>query len=117
MQKNEMPGWRFVTNHALVLGWISRYPQSTAREIAMAIGITERTALKIVGELDSAGYLSRRRKGRRNVYRVMPETPMRHPVTGNVPVAELLRVISPRRGRGADDEAAATTLKRARRTA
>ena len=113
------PNWRFLTNQALVLGWIARHPQSTAREIAMALEITERTALKIVGELDAGGYITRRRKGRRNVYKVNPETPLRHHFVSNVPAGELLRVIAPKRARRAAPPAAVKMagLKRARRTA
>jgi len=88
--------WKFLTNHALVLAWLNQHPQSTARETALAIGITERTALKIIGELDNAGYLTRRRKGRRNVYRVIRNTPLQHNVTGDVAVGDLLRVIAPK---------------------
>ncbi len=93
--------WKFLTNHALVLSWIAQHQQSTAREIAIAIGITERTALKIVGELVEGGYLDRRRKGRRNVYRVNPGTPLRHELERNIPVGDLLDVIAPKRKRGA----------------
>jgi hypothetical protein len=37
-----MPEWRFLTNHGLVLSYISRHPRITARDLADAIGITER---------------------------------------------------------------------------
>lgn len=93
--------WKFLTNHALVLAWIARHPQSTAREMALAIGITERTALKIVGELDSAGYITRRRKGRRNVYTVNLSVPLRNHPEENIPVGDLLSVIAPKRRRRA----------------
>ncbi len=93
--------WKFLTNHALVLSWIAQHPQSTAREIAIAIGITERTTLKIVGELVEGGYIDRRRKGRRNVYRVNPNTPLRHAMERNILVGDLLAVIAPKRKMGA----------------
>lgn len=93
--------WKFLTNHALVLSWITRHPHSTAREIAMAVGITERTALKIVGELDASGYLTRRRKGRRNVYGVHLDLPLRNHLDRDVLIGNLLAVIAPKRRRGA----------------
>ena len=96
-----MSDWKFLTNHALVLSWIAQHPQSTAREIAINIGITERTALKIVGELVEGGYLDRRRKGRRNVYRVNSDIPLRHHIQRNVLIGDLLAVIAPKRRRGA----------------
>ena len=67
----------------------------------MSIGITERTALKIIGELDADGYIERRRKGRRNVYRIYPDAPLRHHLGAHVPVGDLLAVIAQRRRRGA----------------
>lgn len=90
--------WKFFTNYALLLAWVKQYPNSTARQAAQAIGITERTAIKILGELDSENYLTRRRKGRHNVYRVIPTTPMkRMPTIGDVPVGKLLKVIASRK--------------------
>jgi predicted transcriptional regulator len=113
--------WKFLTNHALVLAWLDQHPQSTARETALSIGITERTALKIIGELDSAGYLTRRRKGRRNVYRVIRSTPLQHNVTGDVAIGDLLRVIAPKTKRQADmeeeEEQETGRVRRTRRTA
>lgn len=94
-----MSDWKFLTNHALVLGWIWRHPESTARQIAMSVGVTERTALKIVGELEAAGYLTRVRKGRRNVYGVNPELPLRQHPGPQVRVGDLLAVTAPVRQR------------------
>ena len=113
--------WKFLTNHALVLGWIARHPQSTAREMALSIGITERTALKIVGELDSESYISRRRKGRRNIYQVNSEIPLRHHPGKAVPIGDLLKVLAPGRRRRVEETVDPASeihpLKRARRTA
>jgi DNA-binding MarR family transcriptional regulator len=58
--------WSFLTNHAQVLVCIAHDPGVRLREIAEAVGITERAAQRIVGELSAAGYVSRRRIGRRN---------------------------------------------------
>lgn len=116
------PEWKFLTNHALVLAWIEMHPQSTARETAQAIGITERTALKIIGELDTGHYISRRRKGRRNVYHVIRETPLRDPLIAGTPIGELLKVIAPKAKRHpaeavAEEATPMRRLRRARRTA
>ena len=43
--------WTFITNHGLVLSYISHNPTSTAREIAQHIGVTERTTHKIISDL------------------------------------------------------------------
>ena len=99
MARLPISDWKFLTNHALVLSWITQHPQTTARETAIAIGITERTELKIIGELDSSGYITRRRRGRRNVYRVNPNLPMREETQKNVMVGDLLGVIAPKRAK------------------
>ncbi len=70
--------------------------------MALAIGNTERTALKIAGELDTEDYIRRQRKGRLNVYRVNRGVPARN-VQSRVPVGGLLTVISSS-GHGIMDE-------------
>jgi DNA-binding IclR family transcriptional regulator len=63
-------GWKFFTNHALVLLAVAADPEILLREIAEAVGITERAAHRIIGDLEDGGYISRERKGRRNYYQV-----------------------------------------------
>src|SRR2546427_13095271 len=63
-----MAEWRFFTNHALVLICLAEDPDMLLREIADAVGITERAAHRIIGDLENGGYISRERKGRRNYY-------------------------------------------------
>ncbi len=86
--------WTFITNHGLVLSYISHYPRSTAREIANAIGVTERTTHKIISDLERAGYTERRKSGRRNVYRVDPNLPLRHHTKQDILVSELLDALA-----------------------
>src|SRR4029450_8895111 len=63
-------GWKFFTNHALVLLAVAADPEILLREMAEAVGITERAAHRIIGDLEAGGYISRERKGRRNYYQV-----------------------------------------------
>lgn len=86
-------GWTFLTNHAHVLLCIARNPDMRLREVAVAVGITERAAQRIVAELVEAGYLSRERNGRRNSYEVHSELPLRHPVEREHHIGELLDVL------------------------
>ena len=60
--------WSFVTNHARVLACVAVEPNARLRDIAAAVGITERTAVQIVNDLERAGYLTKIRDGRRNQY-------------------------------------------------
>ncbi len=70
----------FLTHHAHVLLCVARDPRTRLRDVAECVGITERAAHRLVGELEAAGYLTRRREGRRNVYQVRPDAPLEHPM-------------------------------------
>src|ERR671936_2972464 len=83
--------FRFVTNHAHVLQVISADPNARLRDIADKVGITERTAAEIVNDLERAGYLTKRRDGRRNRYKVHEELPLRHPQHHHHTVGDLIR--------------------------
>jgi DNA-binding transcriptional ArsR family regulator len=86
-------GWDFLTNHAHVLLCVANDPGIRLRDIADAVGITERSAHKILSELVSEGYVLRERQGRRNRYQVKPDLPLRHPLVGDREVGELLEVL------------------------
>jgi DNA-binding transcriptional ArsR family regulator len=88
-----MPEWTFLTNHALVLSYIARHPRTTARDLANAIGITERATRKIIADLLDVGYITKKREGRRNRYRVNPDVTLRHPSHGETAVGDLLEVL------------------------
>ena len=68
-----------MTNHARVLACIAANPDARLRDIASAVGITERTAGQIVNDLEQAGYLGKTRDGRRNQYAVDGGKKLRHP--------------------------------------
>ncbi|MFL6635462.1 MAG: helix-turn-helix transcriptional regulator [Massilia sp.] len=85
--------WRFVTNHAHVLETIASDPTARLRDIALTVGITERTAAQIVNDLEEAGYVTKIRDGRRNHYEVHEELPLRHPQHRHHTVGELIRFL------------------------
>ena len=87
-------GWTFITNHGLVLSYISHNPRHTAREIANHVGVTERTTHKIISDLEEAGHIERRKSGRRNLYRVNPALPLRHHTKLDVVVEDLLEALT-----------------------
>ena len=91
---DNMPRWTFVTNHGLVLSYIYHNPRSSARSISMDVGVTERTTHKIISDLEREGYITRRRDGRRNVYDVDPELPLRHHTKQDILVSELLEALT-----------------------
>ena len=88
-----MATWSFLTNHGLVLTYLGRNPESTGREIAQAVGITERAARKIVGELQSDGYVTWEKFGRRNRYRINAALALWHRGDRAVTVGELLELL------------------------
>ena len=65
-----MARWGFLTNQALVLIHVYEHPRSTLREIAAAVGITERAALSILRQLEEENCVERMKEGRRNRYTV-----------------------------------------------
>ncbi len=52
-----MAKWSFLTNHARSLVCIAHDPGVRLRDIAAALGITERSAYGIVTDLVDAGYI------------------------------------------------------------
>jgi DNA-binding MarR family transcriptional regulator len=62
--------WSFLTNHAFVLVYVVGNPESTVREIATGVGVTERATLAILREMDEQGIIERQKDGRRNTYSV-----------------------------------------------
>ena len=79
-----------LTNHGLVLVCLGRHPGMRLREIGDCVGITERAAQRIVGELCAEGYLSRSRDGRRNSYEVHPDAVLAHPLVQDRRLGDLL---------------------------
>jgi hypothetical protein len=91
------PTWTFLTRHAQVLLCIADDPGIRLRDIGAQVGITERAAHRIVGELAGAGYISRERRGRRNHYTVRLQAPLPDPVAREQNVGDLLGVLTHRR--------------------
>lgn len=88
-----MAHWDFLTNHALVLIHVIDHPRSTLREIAAAVGITERAALSILRALEGDGMISRQREGRRNRYWVNIEALLRHRRQGPYSVEQIAEAL------------------------
>ena len=91
-----MPRCQFLTNHAQVLLCVAHDPGIRLREIAETVGVTERSAHRIVTELVEDGYIAKARAGRRNVYTVKPNRPLPHPLaqeTEQRRIGDLLEVL------------------------
>ena len=91
-EETQQPCWTFLSNHALVMMCLVDDPTVRMRDVAVQVGITERAVQRILTELEEGKYLQRHREGRRNYYIVDLTQSMRHPMTRNSRVADLLRL-------------------------
>jgi DNA-binding IclR family transcriptional regulator len=73
-----LPAWGFLSYHALVLVFIAQNPGGTVREMAQAIGMTERATLTLLRDLKHERIITSKRTGRRNVYAIDFDTLARH---------------------------------------
>ena len=92
--------WTFFSNHAHVLVCLAESPEATLREVADRVGITERSAQRLITHQDVAGILRREKHARRNSYVIDTSAHLRHPLEEHCTVGELLQtVLSPARVR------------------
>lgn len=91
-----------MTNHAHVLFCLASEPGDVrVRDMATQVGITERAVQRILGDLERAGYIARSRVGRRSVYVVDGQLPLRHAIEAHCRVKDLLALVcGSARGRG-----------------
>lgn len=94
------PDWTILSNYGHVLVCLAENPGVRLRDIADRVGITERTAQRLITQLDEAGILTRVKLGRRNSYYIDTSAHLRHPIEEHCTVGELLKlVLSPARVR------------------
>lgn len=87
-QKN----WTFLSNHAHVLIALAKNPDVRVRDLAEQVGITERAVAQILSDLQAANVLVVARAGRRNVYTINQDAPLRHPVEAHRTVGDILHL-------------------------
>jgi DNA-binding IclR family transcriptional regulator len=86
--------WTLLTGHGHVLVEVARNPEARMRDISAVVGLTERTVQAIVSDLESAGYLTRERIGRRNRYTINPDSLFRHSAQGGLQVGPFLDLLT-----------------------
>jgi DNA-binding MarR family transcriptional regulator len=96
MVDNSIPErqWTFLSNHGHVLVQLNRDPNLRIRDIADAVGITERSTQAILVDLETHGYVTVTRIGRRNQYQLNPNSKFRHPAEDQKPISALLEIFS-----------------------
>jgi len=82
--------WALISNHGAALAYVARHPDATLRQVAGAVGVTERSATAMLRDLREAGYVDARRVGRRNRYTVDLNRPLRRAAYQESTVGELL---------------------------
>ena len=88
--------WTFITNHAQILLAVARDPAATVAELAASVAITERSAYRILADLQDAGYVRRLKRGRQNAYEINSNMPLRDPTVENECVRDLLNLLADR---------------------
>ncbi|MGL5910969.1 MAG: helix-turn-helix transcriptional regulator [Phycicoccus sp.] len=89
------PEWTFLSNHGHVLVALARDQDARIRDLADAVGITDRAVQDILGDLVDGGYVVRTREGRRNHYRLVRRTRLRHPLEARTSIGAFLDVVAP----------------------
>ena len=95
----ETKEWTFITNHGLMLLYISEHPQCTTREMASTIKATERTVHRVLIDLEKEGYITRKRTAKGNIYQINTEQSLRHELTRYSVVGDLLNLLGHKRKR------------------
>jgi DNA-binding transcriptional ArsR family regulator len=91
---DEYGTWTLLTGHGHVLVEVARNPGARIRDISASVGLTERSVQAIIADLEAAGYLTRDREGRRNLYTVNPDNLFRHPQQDGHRVGPFLELLA-----------------------
>ena len=84
--------WTFLSNHGHVLVQIANNPDMRVKEIAAAVGITERSTQNILSDLVGEGFIEATKLGRRNVYKISSDAHLKHPAESRLTLNEFLAV-------------------------
>ena len=93
----ETKDWTFITNHGLILLYISEHPQCTTREMASTIKATERTVHRVLIDLEKEGYITRERTAKGNIYQINTKQSLKHELTRDSVVGDLLNLLGHKR--------------------
>lgn len=86
--------WTFLSNHGHVLVQVAKNPDIRVKEIAAAVGITERATQGIISDLVAGGFVTATKTGRRNTYAISAGAHLKHPAESKLTLAEFLAAFS-----------------------
>ncbi len=92
-QASTSSNWTFLTNHLHVILCLHREKETTVRDLALCIGVTERSVQRILNELVESEVITRERDGRRNIYKIDYTYRLRHKLERNHSIGELLELL------------------------
>lgn len=81
-------------NHLIALLAIHAQPTIRIRELSVLLGLTERSAQRVIGDLENAGVILTSRDGRRNRYTIVSRVPIELPDGRRLSVGEVLRALT-----------------------
>ena len=64
------------------------------RQVAIAVGITERAVQRIVQDLEEGGFIQREKVGSQNRYHVLTKQSLRHPIEAHRKIGDLVVTVS-----------------------
>lgn len=103
-----MGEWTIFSNHGHVLVCLANNNQARLRDVAAAVGITERAVQNILRELQDTGLVLVSKHGRCNHYQINTRKSLRHPLEAHCTVGQLLQLLKSEAVESAAPETAAT---------
>lgn len=103
MANSSGDAWTLLTGHGHVLVAIAKDPQARIRDLSQEAGLTERAIQTILRDLETAGYITRRRTGNRTTYTVHADRGFRHQSQEGLPIGPFLRLLAQDASRWSQD--------------
>jgi len=82
--------WTFLSHHAHVLIVLAGNPEETIDGLAAHCGVTSRSIVSVLKDLEDANYITKSRVGRNNHYSINTDGPLRHPTSAHHTVGDLI---------------------------
>ena len=89
-----MSNWTFITSHGAVLSTVAKHGKIKAIDIALELGMTERSIHRIINDLVAEGYIDKKREGNVNRYNINNDLPLRRQSMKYLKVKDLLEAFS-----------------------
>jgi DNA-binding transcriptional ArsR family regulator len=90
MEKSVTRHWTFLSHHAHVLIVLAKNPEETIDGLAAHCGVTSRSIVSVLKDLEEAAYITKDRVGRNNHYSINTNGPLRHPTSAHHTVGDLI---------------------------